>query len=292
MDVAVKREDLLHPEISGNKWYKLVHHMERALDSNAEGIATFGGAYSNHLLATAAYCAQLSLKSIGFVRGEQTAPLNPTLARCQALGMQLIYLDRSAYRQKTDSSFLAQLSERFPTFHFVPEGGGGRDGMKGAQLMIDDRCKAFDVIVCAVGTGTSAVGIAQACGSHQKVWGIPIHKHITVVEELGRSIPDLAIPPQLHVIRFDHYHFGGYAKWTPELIEFISTAKANLNLPLDPIYTGKAFYALMHEIKNGSLSRGSKVLFIHTGGLQGNAGFEQRFGIELYVSAQKSHKKP
>jgi 1-aminocyclopropane-1-carboxylate deaminase/D-cysteine desulfhydrase-like pyridoxal-dependent ACC family enzyme len=206
--------------------------------------------------------------------------------------MQLIYLNRSAYRQKTDPSFLTQLSGRFPSFHFVPEGGGGRDGMKGAQLMMDDRCQAFDVIVCAVGTGTSAVGIAQACGTHQTVWGIPIHKHIEVVEELGRSIPDLAIPSLLQVTRFDDYHFGGYAKWTPELIEFIRTTKANHDLPLDPIYTGKAFYALLQEIQKGGLLSGSKVLFIHTGGLQGNAGFEQRFGIELYEDPQKSHKKP
>ncbi len=279
--IAVKRDDLLLPEVSGNKWYKLVYHVEAAQKKHAKGIATFGGAYSNHLLATAAYCHALGLKSIGIVRGEEVVPLNPTLSRCLELGMHLVYVSRSDYRKKEDQDYLETLRQAYPSYHFVPEGGGGWDGIRGAQLLLDKRCQAYDLIVSAVGTGTTIAGMALASKPHQKLWGIPVHKHSKVVDELASTIPQLQLPNRLEAERFTSYHFGGYAKWTDELIDFIRTINGTYGLPLDPIYTGKAFYALLDQIEQGLVPAGRKVLFIHTGGLQGNAGFEQRFGVKL-----------
>lgn len=278
VSLAIKRDDLIDSQVSGNKLYKLKYNIQTAKEKG-KAILTFGGAFSNHIAATAAYTQAEGIKSIGVIRGERVEPLNPTLALAEAMNMELHFVSRTGYRRKSDPAFLDQLRERFAHPFIIPEGGANLLGIRGAQEMLSDATKPFDVIVVPMGTGTTFAGLVKACQPHQQVIGFPVHKHEHLLDDILNVYPAFDRLDRYQII--NGHHFGGYAKWTKELLDFIRSFHHETGVPLDPIYTGKAMHALLHHIQQRRFSKGTRLLFAHTGGLQAIPGFEQRFGVKV-----------
>lgn len=271
--LLVKREDRNHPFISGNKWWKLKYNIEEALKQHRT-VLTFGGAYSNHIYAVAAAAKEHGLSSIGIIRGEETLPLNATLSFAMANGMHLHYVSREEYRQKHDPEFVQMLHERFGEFYLIPEGGTNNLAVRGCAefaseilLPID-----FDHLLIPVGTGGTMAGIVCGLQGQRKVTGVPVLKNgeflKTWIDKLIRESPKPAAYENWALLT--SYHHGGYAKVTNELLDFIKTIKAEHDLPLEHVYTGKLLWAVMKEIETGQFTRGTTVLAVHTGGLQGS----------------------
>lgn len=277
----IKRDDLLDPMVSGNKLYKLKYNLLDAQKAGKKTVLTFGGAYSNHLAATAAMCARHGLQSIGIVRGEASANLNPTLTHAQKNGMRLHYISRSDYRLKSNSEFLDQLRSQFENPFIIPEGGANAAGIKGAAEILGPHTETFTHIVCAVGTGTTVAGMLPSALDHQQIIGVPVHKHPQVIDELLETHNIQTSHPEALKVLADAHH-GGYAKYNTELLSFMHDFHTKHGIELDPIYTGKALMACIKAMSDGRINKGAKVLFIHTGGLQGNEGFMQRTGIKLF----------
>lgn len=275
VELWIKRDDLIDEEVSGNKLYKLRNNIKSFLEDDYDAIVTFGGAFSNHIAATASLCNKLNIPCVGIVRGEKTDPLNATLARAKHQGMKLQFVSRELYRKKDDPHFIGQLDLGLSNPLVIPEGGANLQGIQGASEILDG-VPIFDFIVCAVGTGTTAIGLPLSLKEGQMVLAIPIHKHEKVIEETLEHFADLE--KVSHRITVQSCHFGGYAKHTPELIEFIRAFKQEFGIMLDPIYTGKAMYKTHELIESGYFPKGSRILFVHTGGIQGIEGFESRFG--------------
>ena len=276
IEIYIKREDLIHPEISGNKWRKLKYNLLEAKKQGCSTILTFGGAYSNHIAATAAACNKYGFKSIGIIRGEEYSDLNPTLKLATENGMTLHYVSRQDYKNKTNADFIQSLQQQFGKFYLVPEGGDNEFGIKGCEEILNSGDSKFDIICSAIGTGSTFTGIVNSLESHQKGFGFPVLK-------LGESI-EQKISVQAKTLNwqvFHDAHYGGYAKITPELIAFINSFYQNHKIALDPVYTGKMAFAVYNLINNKQISVNSKVLLIHTGGLQGAKGIENRYGIKL-----------
>ncbi len=268
--LLIKREDQNHPFVSGNKWWKLKYNLEEALKSGHTTLLTFGGAFSNHIYATAAAAHELGLKSIGIIRGEETLPLNPTLSFAKARGMQLHYVSREAYRRKTEVSFIQQLHVQFGEFYMIPEGGTNDLAVKGcaefAKQLITE--VDFDYLCLPVGTGGTIAGMIEGLDESKKIIGFPVLKGATFLEDEIRRYT----PKKNWQLIYD-YHFGGYAKVTKELIEFMDEFEKQFNIPLDPIYTAKMMFGIMDLVKKKFFKTGTTVLVIHTGGLQGRIGF-------------------
>lgn len=288
VNVFIKRDDLIHQEVSGNKWRKLKYNVDKCFDEKLEGILTFGGAYSNHLVATAAACKEVGLLSVGIVRGDELNPQsNETLKRCSEYGMKLVFVSREEYVIKDEPAYLKQLHIDYPSFHIVPEGGANYLGMIGCQQMMNEITIDFDEVFVAQGTTTTSCGIALALDEGQILHAVPVLKGFDSIPEMrslfrGSGIEEEYIDELLEsVVVHDNYHFGGYGKYNPELLEFIQSTYRDHGLKLDPVYTGKAFYALIDQISSGKLD-GKRVLFIHTGGIQGSRSIEEREGISLY----------
>ena len=281
VEIWVKRDDLHDPFVSGNKLFKLKYNLAQAIKEEKNCLLTFGGAFSNHIAATASFAYQSGLKSIGIIRGEATDELNPTLRFAASKGMELTFTSREAYRQKNDPAFLTELQREHPNAFIIPEGGANLLGIKGSEEILNEDTQSFDAIACAIGTGTTVAGLLKACAEHQKIIGIPIHKHSQIMDEVLELDPSLK-DHWHHLMLEPDFHFGGYAKWNQALIEFIQTFYRDHGLKLDPIYTGKALFALIECIKNDKVKSGSKVLFVHTGGLQSVPGFEERFKLKLF----------
>jgi 1-aminocyclopropane-1-carboxylate deaminase len=267
--LLVKREDINHPFASGNKWWKLKYNLEEAVLLGDDTLLTFGGAYSNHIFATAAAGKELGLKTIGIIRGEETLPLNHTLAFAENCGMKLHYVSREAYRKKTESDFIEQLHYQFGDFYLIPEGGTNELAIKGcsefaAQLNqeID-----FDYLCLPVGTGGTMAGVIEGLDSLKKIIGFSSLKGGEFLEEV---IKKMTSSEKTNWSINADYHFGGYGKVTSELVRFIEETKTNHELPLDIVYTSKMFYGVIDLITMGYFKRGSVLLVLHTGGLQGN----------------------
>lgn len=277
----IKRDDLIDQHVSGNKIYKLKHNVYEAKQTGHQSLLTFGGAFSNHLAATAKYAREENLISIGIVRGEQPDELNPTLRFCMENGMHLKFVSRSEYRKKTDPAFLEQFRIAYDKPFIIPEGGSNTLGIIGAREMLDERTAAFDTIICPMGTGTTVAGLLEAATEQQRIIGVPIHKHTSVMDDIIGQYPSLSAHLGKLAI-WEDFHFGGYAKWDDRLIKFIRRFYNEFGIKLDPIYTSKAMFAVMQHLKEGTLGSDKNVLFIHTGGLQGVDGFEARFGLKLF----------
>lgn len=267
--LLIKREDQNHPFVSGNKWWKLKHNLEEAINNRYTTLLTFGGAFSNHIYATAAAAHELGLKSIGIIRGEETLPLNFTLSFAKASGMQFHYISREAYRNKTESSFIEQLSKKFEDFYLIPEGGTNELAVKGCAEFAKQLSKEadFDFLCLPVGTGGTMAGMVEGLDESKKIIGFPVLKGATFLEN---EIRKYTIKANWQLV-FD-YHFGGYAKVTKEVTEFMDQFEKEFNIPLDPIYTAKMMFGVMDLIKKKFFEAGSTILAIHTGGLQGRAG--------------------
>lgn len=271
INLAIKREDLLHPHISGNKFRKLKYNVLEAKKQEAESLLTFGGAYSNHIAATAAAGKEYGLKTIGVIRGEELVDKvksNPTLSFAEDCGMEFVFVSREDYRKKTEEEFIGKLREELGDFYLVPEGGTNQLAVKGCEEILTNGDEAFDYIICAVGTGGTISGVINTSKSHQKVLGFPALK-----ADLSVDIAKFAQQDNWALIT--DYHFGGYAKVNEELVAFINDFYAKTNIPLDPVYTGKAVFGVIDLIERGYFPDDSRILMIHTGGLQGIAGMNK-----------------
>jgi 1-aminocyclopropane-1-carboxylate deaminase len=269
IQLSIKREDLVHPFISGNKYRKLKYNITEAKLLNSKKLLTFGGAFSNHIAATAYAGSADGFETIGIIRGEELetkVSSNPTLKFAKSCGMEFLFVSREAYRKKTDPTFLKKLKEKFGDFYLIPEGGTNDLAVKGCEEILNPEDDFFDYICTCVGTGGTISGIINASKSHQKILGFPALKG----DFLNQDIRKFAIQENWELVK--DYHFGGYSKIKPELITFINTFKRDYNIPLDPIYTGKMMFGIFDLIKNGFFPKNSKILAIHTGGLQGIAG--------------------
>jgi len=280
VQLFVKRDDLIHPEISGNKWRKLKYNIEEAKRLEKDTLLTFGGAFSNHLIATAVAAKGFNLKSIAVVRGERAEKLSDTLKECEVNGMQLHFVSRAVYREKETVGFLNELEELFGSFFLVPEGGGNELGKKGCEEVLSEVNESFDVVCCAAGTGTTAAGLYNSI-HREKLFVFPVLKGMDFEkEEIFSHSEAQSKTEQLHF--FKDYHFGGYAKINDELIDFCRTFYASYGMKLDLVYTAKMFYGIFDLIKKGHFGARDKLLAIHTGGLQGNRGMEKRFNFQLF----------
>ncbi|MEQ1584254.1 MAG: pyridoxal-phosphate dependent enzyme [Cyclobacteriaceae bacterium] len=268
--LLIKREYQNHPMVSGNKWWKLKYNLEEALKAGQTTLLTFGGTYSNHIYATAAAAHELGLKSIGIIRGEGTLPLNSTLSFAKARGMLLHYISREAYRNKTEASFMEQFHNQFGDFYLIPEGGTNELAVKGCAEFAKQLSAevAFDYICLPVGTGGTIAGIIESLDESKKIIGFPVLKGATFLED---EIRKYTSKTNWQLV-FD-YHFGGYAKVTKELKEFMDQFEKEFSVPLDPVYTAKMMFGIIDLIKKKFFEAGSTILAIHTGGLQGSAGF-------------------
>lgn len=273
--LLVKREDLNHPFISGNKWWKLKYNLDAAQRQGYRTLLTFGGAYSNHIYATAAAAHELGLKSIGVIRGEETHPLNATLTFAKSKGMQLCYVSREAYGGKEDPSFIHSLRKRFGDFYLIPEGGTNRLAVQGVKEFAQQLKQEvyFDYVCLPIGTGGTMAGLIAGVNKYQEVVGISVLKDGTfLADEVKTHTKNFSdsIPANWRIETM--YHHGGYAKVTPELFQFITEMNTKYSLPLDQVYTGKLMWGVLDMIRKDKFKQGSTVLVIHTGGLQGVQG--------------------
>ncbi len=267
--VMVARLDQIHPIVSGNKLFKLHYYIEAAKAMNTSTIVTLGGAYSNHLAATAFYCKQQNMRSIGIVRGEESPALSHTLINCKENGMQLIFVSRTEYAIINAENIAQFIAPNAASYLFIPEGGFDTMGAKGAAHIANMLALHQPTHVCtAIGTGTTFAGLLFNEGNTFKTIGIPVLKGLTDVSQRLEKLIGQQKTADYDI--WDHYHFGGYAKTNPLLLNFMNDFYQQYQIPLDFVYTAKMMYAVMAQIQLGSFPPGSKIICIHTGGLQGN----------------------
>lgn len=272
--LLVKRDDLLHREVSGNKWRKLKYNLAQAEHTKSKGVFTFGGAYSNHLLATAFAAQAAGLKAIGYVRGDElNAQSNETLQRCAELGMDLQFMSREMYAIRADKEFIDELKLENPGFYAIPEGGGNYYGIVGCQEIWKELPQDIDHLFVAQGTATTSCGLLLGKPAETTLHVVPVLKGFDSKATMQRQLQwflfdeDLAAELVEQVVVHGDYHFGGYAHQTPELLDFIEAIHVEHALPLDAVYTGKTFYALLETIRDPSFD-GQTIVFLHTGGLR------------------------
>ena len=277
INLYIKREDMIHPHLSGNKYYKLKYNLEEAKNYGYDTLLTFGGAYSNHIYAIAAAGKMFKFKTIGVIRGEEHIILNPTLSFAKECGMKLRYMDRKTYRNKTSTDVVKLLVEEYGRFYLVPEGGSNALAIKGCTEIITSIKDDFDYVCCAVGTGGTLAGLAAGLKGSRKVLGFSVLKGAHFLNERVRMLLESYSGNEFKnwQINFD-YHFGGYAKFNLNLINFIEKFVQRFNIPIEPIYTGKMLYGIFDLVKNGYFSSGTKIIAIHTGGLQGLRGLSDK----------------
>ena len=276
IDLYLKRDDRIHKDVSGNKWRKLKEHIRLALEKNINTIETFGGAYANLLPSVAATGKIYGVKTIATVRGEEIA--NPTIDYCRKLGMELRFVSRARYKEIARN--LREVVIKGKTL-IVPEGGASKYGVIGCEDIVNEIDMDFDIITVDAGTGATAAGMLRALKKHQKLVVIPVLKGEFMKVEIKRLYEDTygkTCPDNYDVI--EDYHFGGFVKWNLDLIEFINLFRNKYGVQLDPIYTGKQLYGVINLMENGYFKGMNNIVSVHTGGLQGISGFEQRFGVK------------
>ncbi|TLP74391.1 1-aminocyclopropane-1-carboxylate deaminase/D-cysteine desulfhydrase [Maribacter sp. ACAM166] len=269
ISLVVKREDLIHPFISGNKYRKLKYNLLEAKKRGHSAILTFGGAFSNHIAATAFAANEKGFNSIGVIRGDELKDSwhhNTTLRKAHEDGMVFKFVSRQDYRLKEDASFLSELKNEFGEFYLVPEGGTNNFAVKGCEEILTKEDEEFDFVCASVGTGGTVSGLINSSFSHQAVLGFSSLKG----DFLEKDIRSMAKNKRWKLM--SDYHFGGYAKISQELVCFINDFKEKTNIPLDPVYTGKMMFGLLDMIMRDSFVKGTKIVAIHTGGTQGIAG--------------------
>lgn len=277
IELYIKREDEIHPFVSGNKFRKLKYNIQEAKKTNKNTLLTFGGAFSNHIVATAVAGYLTDFKTIGVIRGEElgldvteTLSNNTTLKNSYEHNMQFEFVSRELYRKKLEDSFINNLKEKYGDFYLIPEGGTNDLAIKGCEEILTVSDAKFDYICCAVGTGGTISGVINASSKHQKVIGFPALKGDFLFDDIKKLTSKSNWSLQTN------YHFGGYAKYTDELIRFINDFNKDTGVLLDPIYTVKMIFGILDMIKKNQFKKGSKILAIHTGGIQGIEGFNQK----------------
>lgn len=266
--LLMKREDLNHPLISGNKWWKLKYNLEEAQKQHKKTLLTFGGAYSNHIYATAAAASELGFRSVGIIRGEETLPLNKTLSFARQRGMTLQYVSREQYRDKTSGEFIDRLHDQFGDFYIIPEGGTNELAVKGVTEFAQTLGENVDYVCCAAGTGGTLAGLIRGLPSKMMIG-------FSVLKNGGFLIQDVAqwagAKKNWEIVT--DYSFGGYAKTNPELEQFIQQFEKENRVPLEHVYTGKMMAGIYDLIQKRYFQKGSTILALHTGGLQGKRLF-------------------
>ncbi len=271
----IKRIDLIHPFVSGNKFYKLKYNFIELKKQKKSKVLTFGGAYSSHICATSFLANKNNIKSIGIIRGEQHSQLNSTLEFARKQGMDIHYISREEYRNKHKLCFIEELKNRYGDFYLLPEGGSNILAVKGTEEIIDDDDNS-NYICCSIGTGGTIAGIMNVSKKNQKIIGFPALKSYL---DLQNNIKKWSSRSNL---KLEYGYIGnGYAKISKELIKFINTFYNNYNIPLDAVYNGKMMFGIFDLVSKDYFKEGSSILAIHTGGIQGNRGFIHRFGIDL-----------
>lgn len=271
LNISILRADLIDPVVSGNKWFKLQLYVRDAIAAGKTTLATFGGPYSNHIVATSTYGASMGLETVGFIRGEKPVALSPTLTGAMENGMTLHFVSREDFEQT--EKILSHNQD--PSWAWIPEGGYGITGAEGVKSMLTIKDTApFDTIICAVGTGTMMAGLIKAAAPHQQVIGLSVLKNNISIDEEIKALLTLEESKKNFEINHD-YHFGGYAKHTPALIDFMNDCYKKMELPLDFVYTAKLVYGVEDLATNGKFDPTSKILIIHSGGLQGNRSFKK-----------------
>lgn len=264
----IRREDLLFPDLSGNKYRKLKYNLEAAREAGANRLLTFGGAYSNHIHAVAAAGKAFGWETVGLIRGEELAgaPRNPTLQDAEDNGMHLVFLTRSDYRRRNDPDFVKTCLERYGPAYVLPEGGSNALALRGCSEILQPGDEHYNTICCATGTGGTLAGLALGAKTGQRVRGY------AVVRDPGLESQLSAWAPGAPWTLVRDYDFGGYAKVPPALVAFVNAFRERTGIPLDPVYTGKMLFGVLEDLRSGRLAPGSRVLLIHTGGLQGIRG--------------------
>lgn len=274
VSVTVLRLDKIHPVVSGNKLFKLQYLLNEAKKNPEQIVLTFGGAFSNHLVAAAYACQQNELSCIGIVRGEKGHILSHTLQQCLQFGMQLNFISRAEYEKKEDSIIVSELIKNTGECFIIPEGGYHPLGAKGAAVIMDYIDNSTTHIACAVGSATTLAGLLTRANNNQQVIAFPVLRGLTDIEKRLSFLTGKSIPP--HQLHIEHgYHFDGYAKKNNELIAFMNHLYQKFQLPTDFVYTSKMMYGILDMIKNNFFSPGSKIVCIHTGGLQGNLSLQK-----------------
>ena len=279
VDLFIKRDDLIHPDVSGNKWRKLKYNLLAAKESGVQKIITMGGAYSNHIYSIAAACQKLGLEVLGLIRGDQNE-LNATLEFAASCGMQIKFILRDQYRQIREHP--ESVLKNYPDYSFIPEGGTNQLALKGVHEMVNEVSGFFDCWVVSCGTGGTMAGMVTALRGESHIIGFPALKgagflNNDIKKLIQQSQSDLYDNWELNL----DFHFGGYAKISDQLIGFIRKFEQSQRILLDPVYTGKMIFGLYDCIQKGIFPKGSKIIAIHTGGLQGWAGMRERFGIDV-----------
>lgn len=269
IELFIKREDLLHPVISGNKFRKLKYNLAEAKRLGYKKLLTFGGAFSNHIVAVAGAGKEFGFETIGIIRGEELEEKineNPSLAVAEQFGMKFVFVSRDAYRLKESPEFLEELQSKFGDFYLLPEGGTNELAIKGCEEILSELDSEFSYVCTSVGTGGTVSGIINGSSSHQNIIGFSSLKGDFLQKDIAK------FANQKNWTINCEYHFGGYGKVTNELIGFINSFYKQYEIPLDPIYTGKMMFGILDLIQNEFFPLNSKILAIHTGGLQGIAG--------------------
>lgn len=278
VELFIKREDEIHPFVSGNKFRKLKYNFLEAKKQQKKTVLTFGGAFSNHIVATAIAGNLSGFKTIGIIRGDelgknvaQTLSQNQTLQIASENGMEFKFVTREMYRNKTSIEFINTLKDEFGDVFVIPEGGTNLLAIKGCEEILTSKDDKFDYICSAVGTGGTIAGLINSANNHQKIIGFPALKGDFLQKEIQQFVSQ---KDNWHLQT--EYHFGGYGKYNLDLIRFINDFKSQTDVQLDPIYTGKMLFGILDMIAKNKFSAGSKILVIHTGGLQGITGFNQK----------------
>ena len=278
VELFIKREDLIHPYISGNKFRKLKYNLEEAKKLKKKSLLTFGGAFSNHIVATAVAGEIAGFKTFAIIRGEElglnltkTLEENATLRKAHESGMKFHFVSREVYRQKASFGFIEKMKNKWGDFYLIPEGGTNIFGVQGCQEILTNEDKKFDFICCSVGTGGTISGLINASKKHQKIVGFPALKGNFLSEEIKKYVTK-----KNKWGLQKNYDFGGYAKHNEDLISFINSFKKETDILLDPVYTGKMVFGILDLVKNDSFEENSKILAIHTGGIQGIEGVNRK----------------
>lgn len=275
IEADVLRLDKIHPFISGNKWFKLRYYLDDANQKGRKVIMTSGGAWSNHILALAAAGQLYGVKTRGKIRGEEPVELSPTLRQAKDMGMELVFISRENYKRGRISIYTRPDHDAIKDLYVIPEGGCGIKGVEGAATILD-HCKKenYTHICCAAGTGTMTAGLAWGSSPNTTIVGISTMKNNPEIEKIIHAlVPGASFEKRIRMIH--DYHFGGYAKHKPELLEFMNEFYRQTNIPSDFVYTGKLFYAIADLASKNYFPPGSRLLLIHSGGLQGNSSLKK-----------------
>ena len=276
IEVFVKRLDLIDPLISGNKLFKLKYNVDRALLEKKNMLITFGGAFSNHILATAAYAKKKNIDCLAIVRGEEYSELNPLLTLAKEYGMNFCFVSRKEYTKRNDNNYVSELIRKYKKAFIVPEGGNNKLGVLGAEEILDTQDKSFDYIICPIGTGATLSGIVNSSKKTQKVIGINC---VNDTIYINKKISHKTNKKNWEII--NEFNFGGFAKFDNLLTEYLKKFKLNYKITLDLNYTAKMLFGFEKLIERRYFQRKSKVLLIHTGGIYGNQGFNYLYDLDL-----------